>query len=186
MQTILSFLAGVVRRDRYLVELGAALVTFGVGIIASVTQDSLVTRQSLAGFRDMPCPEIWVIAFAVPGIWAAAQLWRDGERHEGRVSLLVMLSFVALSVFSLLADLDNWPFWTLFALLLGVMKGYSLVLEWSYLRWGVSCLGAFFWISITVSVAVNAPDMPLALAPYAGFAAANLLSVWRARGRRYE
>ena len=96
-----------------------------------------------------------------------------------------MLSFVALSVFSMAVDLDNWPFWTLFALLLGLMKSYVLVLEWSYLRWGVSCLGAFFWISITVSIAANAPDLPLALAPYAGFAAANLLSVRRAREHRH-
>jgi hypothetical protein len=34
-----------------------------------------------------------------------------------------MISFVALSVFSYAMDLNNWAFWTLFALQLGVLKG---------------------------------------------------------------
>ena len=74
VQNIVAFLTGVLQRDRYLVELGAALVTFGAGIIASVTQESLVNRQSLAGLRDMPCPELLVIMFSLPGIWAAISL----------------------------------------------------------------------------------------------------------------
>lgn len=186
VRDIIAFLRGVVRRDRYLMEVLASLVTFGVGVVASLSQSALDGRPSLAGFRDMPCPEMWVIAFSLPGIWTAVKLWREGERHEGRRSLVVMLSFVALSAVSLAMDLSNWGFWTLFALLLGIMKGYALVLEWSYLRWSVAVLGAFFWISLTLSIASNSVGaLPLAIAPYAGFAAANLLSVWRARGRRH-
>jgi hypothetical protein len=185
VRDILAFLGGILERDRYLVELGAALVTFGIGILASFSQEALTGRQSLAGFRDMPCPELWVIIFTLPGIWSAVKIWWEGERHEGVVSLLVMLSFSMLAVFSLAMDLNNWAFWTLFALQLGVLKGYSLVLEWSYLRWSVSVLGSFFWISLTLSIAANTQGpLPLAMAPYAGFAAANLFSVWRARGKR--
>jgi hypothetical protein len=185
LRNIVAFLAGVLQRDRYLTEVLAALVTFGVGILASFSQDALASRQSLAGLRDMPGAEFYVIAFSLPGIWSALHLWWDGEHREGRVSLAVMLSFVALSAFSLWMGLSNWGFWALFALLLGVMKGYALVLEWSYLRWSVSCLGSLFWIILTLSIAVNSDGpWPLAIAPYAGFAAANLLSVWRARGKR--
>ena len=185
VRNIAAFLSGILSRDRYLMELLAACVTFGVGVLASVSQAALEGRQSLSGFRDMPCPEGWVIAFAAPGIWAAAKLWWEGERHEGQVSLGVMGSFVLLACASVALDLDNWAFWALFALLLGVMKGYALIREWSSLRWGVACLGAFFWISLTFSIVQNSDGpLPLAVAPYAGFAVANLLSVWRARGRR--
>ena len=185
VRNIAAFLAGILSRDRYMMELLAACVTFGVGVLASVSQASLNDRPSLSGFRDMPCPEGWAIAFAGPGIWASLRLWWEGERYEGKVSLGVMGSFVALAVVSMALDLDNWGFWTLFALLLGVMKSYSIVREWSYLRWGVACLGAFFWISLTLSVAQSTQGgPPLFAAPYAGFAAANLLSVWRARGKR--
>jgi hypothetical protein len=185
IRTIVDFLAGVLQRDRYLTEVLAALVTFGVGILASFSQDALGTRQSLSGLRDMPGAEMWVIAFSTPGIWSALHLWWDGERREGRVSLCVMMSFVALALFSWTMDLNNWAFWTLFALQLGILKGYALVLEWSYLRWSVSCLGTFFWVTLTLSIAANADGaLPLAIAPYAGFALANLLSVWRARGKR--
>jgi hypothetical protein len=185
VRNIFAFLSGVLQRDRYLTEVLAALVTFGVGVLASISQDALASRQSLAGLRDMPGPEIYVIAFALPGIWSALRLWWEGERHEGRVSLAVLLSFVALSALSLSLGLDNWAFWALFALLLGVMKGYALIREWSYLRWSVSCLGTLFWTILTLSIVVNTDGaLPLAIAPYAGFAAANLLSVWRARGKR--
>ena len=185
VRNIAAFLAGILSRDRYLMELLAACATFGVGVLASVSQASLNDRPSLSGFRDMPCPEMFVVAFAVPGIWASLRLWWEGERYEGKVSLGVMGSFVALGAVSMALDLDNWAFWTLFALLLGVMKPYSIVREWSYLRWGVACLGAFFWISLTLSVAQSMPGgPPLFAAPYACFAAANLLSVWRARGKR--
>lgn len=185
VRNIAAFLSGILSRDRYLMELLAACVTFGVGVLASVSQTALEGSPSLSGFRDMPYPEGWVIAFAAPGIWAAAKLWWEGERHEGRVSLGVMGSFVALGIVSMALDLDNWGFWAMFALLLGVMKTYALIREWGYLRWGVACLGAFFWISLTLSIIQNSDGpLPLAVAPYAGFAAANLLSVWRARGRR--
>lgn len=185
LRNIVEFLSGVVERDRYLTEAFAALVTFGVGIIGSVSQDSLSQRQSLSGFRDMPCPELWLVGFCLPGIWSACKLWKEGEVREGRVSLNVMLSFVALSAFSYLLDLDNWAFWTLLALQLGILKGYALILEWSYLRWSVACIGCFFWISLTVSIASNTIGaQPLALSPYIGWAAINVLSVWRARGKR--
>jgi hypothetical protein len=185
LRTIVDFLAGVLKRDRYLTEVLAALVTFGVGILGSVSQEALSSRQSLSGFRDMPCPELWVIAFAMPGVWSALRLCWDGEAREGRISLRVMLSFVLLAIFSVAMELDNWAFWSLLALQLGVLKGYALVLEWSYLRWSVSCMGSFFWISLTLSIGASTDGpLPLAIAPYAGFAAANLLSVWRARGKR--
>ena len=185
VRNIVDFLSGVLQRDRYLTEVLAALVTVGVGVLASISQDALASRQSLAGFRDMPCPELWAIAFALPGVWSALKLSWEGESREGRISLRVMLSFVLLAVFSIAMDLDNWAFWALLALQLGVLKGYALVLEWSYLRWSVSIMGAFFWITLTLSIAQNTQGaLPLAIAPYAGFAAANLLSVWRARGKR--
>lgn len=185
VRSIVAFLTGILHRDRYLTEVLAACVTFGVGVLASVSQAALEGRQSLSGFRDMPCPEGWVIAFAAPGIWAAAKLWWEGERHEGRVSLGVMGSFVALGIVSMALDLDNWGFWAMFALLLGVMKTYALIREWGYLRWGVAVMGAFFWISLTLSIAQNSGEaLPLAIAPFSGFAAANLLSVWRAREKR--
>lgn len=185
VRNIAAFLSGILSRDRYLMELLAACVTFGVGVLASVSQTALEGSLSLSGFRDMPCPEGWVIAFAAPGIWAAAKLWWEGERHEGQVSLGVMGSFVALGIVSMALDLDNWGFWAMFALLLGVMKTYALIREWGYLRWGVAVMGAFFWISLTLSIAQNSGEaLPLAIAPYSGFAAANLLSVWRARGKR--
>jgi hypothetical protein len=186
VRSIYEFLAGVLQRDRYLTEVLAALVTFGVGILGSFSQEALASKQALAGFRDMPGAEFWVMAFAAPGVWSAVRLWWEGERHEGKTSLAIMLSFVALCLFSLAMDLDNWAFWTLFALLLGVMKGYALIVEWSYLRWSVSCLGSFFWIALTLSIVANTDGaLPLAIAPYTGFAAANLLSVWRARGKRH-
>ena len=185
VRNIAAFLSGILSRDRYLMELLAACVTFGVGVLASVYQAALEGSPSMSGFRDMPCPEGWVIAFAVPGIWASLRLWWEGERHEGRVSLGVMGSFVALGIVSMALDLDNWGFWAMFALLLGVMKTYALIREWGYLRWGVAVMGAFFWISLTLSIAQNSGEaLPLAIAPYSGFAAANLLSVWRARGKR--
>ena len=185
VRSIVAFLTGILHRDRYLTEVLAACVTFGVGVLASVSQTALEGRPSLSGFRDMPCPEGWVIAFAAPGIWAAAKLWWEGERHEGQVSLGVMCSFVALGIVSMALDLDNWGFWAMFALLLGVMKTYALIREWGYLRWGVAVMGAFFWISLTLSIAQNSGEaLPLAIAPFSGFAAANLLSVWRAREKR--
>lgn len=185
VRNIAAFLSGILSRDRYLMELLAACVTFGAGVLASVYQASLNDRPSLSGFRDMPCPEMFVVAFAVPGIWASLRLWWEGERYEGQVSLGVMGSFVALAVVSMALDLDNWAFWALFALLLGVMKTYALIREWGYLRWGVAVMGAFFWISLTLSIAQNSGEaLPLAIAPYSGFAAANLLSVWRAGGKR--
>jgi xanthine/uracil permease len=185
VRSIYELLAGVLQRDRYLTELGAALVTFGIGVVASLTQDGLATRASYARFRDMPCPEGWVIAFCLPGIWSAVKLWREGERYEGRVSLLVMLSFVVLALFSMLINLENWGFWALFALQLGILKGYALILEWGYLRWSVSILGSYFWISLTLSIgtSIEGPQA-LSIVTYAGFAGFNLLSVWRARGHR--
>lgn len=185
VRNIAAFLSGILSRDRYLMELLAACVTFGAGVLASVYQAALEGRPSMSGLRDMPCPEGWVIAFAVPGIWASLRLWWEGERHEGRVSLGVMGSFVALGIVSMALDLDNWGFWAMFALLLGVMKTYALIREWGYLRWGVAVMGAFFWISLTLSIAQNSGEaLPLAIAPYSGFAVANLLSVWRAREKR--
>lgn len=186
VQSILSFLTGVVSRDRYLMEAVAAFTTFLTGVIASFTQQSIVARQALADLRDMPGPEWWVLLFCAPGIWSAVQVIRGGEEPEGKTSLAVMLSFVALCLFSLAIGLSNWGFWALFALLLGTMKGYALICEWTYLRWSVACLGVFYWMSLTLSVWINVPvsDLPLAFATFFGFLAANLLTVWRARGRR--
>jgi hypothetical protein len=184
-RTVVNFFREFLARDRYLTEALAALVTFAVGVVASVTIDQMETRVSLAGFRDMPCPEALVALASVPGIISAAKLIWEGERREGLNSLAVMSSFVALSAFSFVADLGSWAFWTLFTLLLGVMKGYALVREWTYLRWSVAVLGAFFWVNFTTSIAMNLPDglKILAVAP-AGFAVANLLSVSRLSGRR--
>jgi hypothetical protein len=184
-RTVVAFFREFLARDRYLTEALAALVTFAVGVLASISLGPVQQAPALAGFRDMPCPEGWVIAFCLPGLYCSAKLWWEGETYEGKVSLAVMLSFVALGVFSMAIDLSNWGFWTLFALQLGVLKGYALIQEWTYLRWGVSVLGAFFWISLTLSIANSAPDyLPILLAPCGGFAAANLLSVSRLSGRR--
>jgi hypothetical protein len=79
VRSIFDFLAGVLQRDRYLTEVLAAAVTFGVGILASFSQEALGSRPSLAGLRDMPGAEFYVIAFSLPGIWSALRLWWDGE-----------------------------------------------------------------------------------------------------------
>jgi hypothetical protein len=185
INSIVAFLRGFLARDRYLTEALAAVVTFGVGVLASISLEELQTRPSLSGFRDMPYPELWMMAFAIPGVICAGRLWREGETYEGTVSLAVMLSFPTLGAVSLLIDLSNWGFWTLFALQLGVLKGYAIVREWTYLRWGVAVLGAFFWVNLTLSISDSTPGaLPLLLSPCAGFAAANLLSVSRLSGRR--
>jgi hypothetical protein len=185
VQTVVEFLRGFLARDRYLTEALAALVTFAVGVLASISLGPVQQNPALAGFRDMPCPEGWVMAFCIPGLYSSAKLWRDGEIYEGKVSLGVMLSFVVLGVLSMSIGLSNWAFWTLFALQLGVLKGYALVREWTYLRWSVSVLGAYFWVNLTLSIANSAPDyLPILLAPCGGFAVANLLSVSRLSGRR--
>lgn len=184
LETIIGFVRGFLARDRYLTEALAALVTFATGVLASLTLEHIDERPSLAGFRDMPCPELYIILAALPGLYWAVKVWRDGEIGEGRVSFAVMSSFVVLSVASLILDLDNWAFWSLFCLLLGLMKGYALVREWTYLRWAVTVLGAFFWLNFTFALAGNLPRGAwLLLATPAGFAVANLLSVFRLNGR---
>ena len=140
IRNIVLFVRGFLARDRYLTEGLAALVTFGMGVTSSLTLGEMQSRVSLAGFRDMASPEFWIAVFAFPGVWCGAKLIAEGEREEGWTSLAVMSSFYALCVFSVVADLTNWGFWTLFTLLLGVMKGYALVREWTYLRWSVTLL----------------------------------------------
>lgn len=182
---IVAFLSGFLARDRYLLEALAALTTFATGVLALMSLDFVGDRVSLAGMGDMPCPEAWVILFTLPGIWSSAKLWWEGERNEGKVSLCVMLLFVLLSATSILLGTDNWVFWTAFALMLGVLKGYALVQEWTYLRWAMSCLGSFFWINLTISLSQNMPRGGILLiAPVAGLAAANLLTVSRLSGVR--
>lgn len=185
LHNIVVFLTEVIERDRYLTEVFAALVTFGTGVIALGTRSVLDSRQALSGFRDMPCPEFWMICFALPGVISAIKIYREGEHREGRISFIVMASFVVMAIVSMILNLDNWTFWTILALQLGILKGYALILEWGYLRWSVACLGSFFWIGFVISIIVNT-DGPLALSvsPVMGWAAVNLLSVWRARGKR--
>ncbi|MFT8245168.1 hypothetical protein [Roseomonas sp. BN140053] len=185
VRNIMAFLHGFLARDRYLTEALAGLVTFATGVLALMSIDAMNTRVSLAGFRDMPCPEAWVILFSLPGVWCSAKLWWEGERYEGIASLVVTLSFVVLAGLSLALDFGNWLFWTCFALQLGSLKGYALIQEWTYLRWSMAVLGTFFWVNFTISLAQNVPwGLILLLAPCAGFAAANLLSVSRLSGVR--
>jgi hypothetical protein len=184
LETIVLFVRGFLARDRYLTEALAALTTFATGALASLTLDHIDDRPSLAGFRDMPCPELYVVLAAIPGLYWAIRVWRDGEITEGRISFGVMSSFVVLCGVSLALNLENWAFWSLFCLLLGLMKGYALVREWTYLRWSVTVMGAFFWLNFTISLAGNLPRGAwLLLATPAGFAVANLLSVFRLNGR---
>jgi hypothetical protein len=188
VRNVVSFIREFLARDRYLTEALAALVTFGAGVMASLSLEEVQGRVSLAGFRDMPYPELWAVAFTLPGLITSMRIWWravDGERAEGVTSVLVMSSFLVLSLTSVLFDWDNWVFWSVFALQLGILKGYALVQEWPYLRWGVSVLGAFFWINFSISLAQHLPPgLRILLAPCVGFALANLLSVSRLAGRQ--
>jgi hypothetical protein len=187
LQGVWSFLAGFVARDRYLTEALAAVVTFGTGVAASLTLDDVQTRISLQGIREMQYPEVLVMAFAAPGMWCSARLIYEGERDEGWTSFGVMSSFWGLGLFSIATNLSNWGFWTIFCLLLGTMKGYALVREWTYLRWSVTVLGCFWWTIFTINLGENLPrGLWVLLVPCVGFAAANLLSVSRLAGDRYR
>lgn len=151
-----NFVFAMLHRDRCLTEVLAALVTFSVGVLASRTQHALSIRDAMAGFRDMPVPEVWVMIVAPPGMWRAVRyaLCRD---CLGRfVPFAVMSSLYALSIASLVFALDNWVFWTLLALLLGITQGYTVVVERRDLRWGCALIGSFFWVSFALSVTVNA------------------------------
>jgi hypothetical protein len=184
LRTLADFVRHVLYRDRYLTEVLSSVVTFGVGILASVSQTALEGRPSLAGFREMPAPELWVCAVSLPGTLVAIRFAMGPPGPDRWTSLVVMSLFWVLGVFSLAIDLNNWAFWTLLALLLGVLQGYAIVRELRDLRWGVALVGAFFWVSLALSITANAPwPWPLAVATYWGWAAANLLSVSRLSGR---
>lgn len=189
VRNVVNFLREFLARDRYLTEALAALTTFATGVLILRGLGSIDNSVNLVGFRDMPAPELWVALFSVPGLARCWRLWRGARdeetRREGRVGMLVMYSFFLLCTVSHVLGFENWLFWACFALWLGIAKGYALVSEQIDLRWGVTCLGAMFWIMLTLSILQNAPgDLPPLLGPAAGWAVANLLSVSRLAGRR--
>jgi hypothetical protein len=180
IRALVAFLKDVLlHRDRYMLEVVSSLVTFAAGILASMTQLDLASRQSMNGFRDMPLPELWVCLAALRGTIQAARNFRSSE-EGGLCAIIVMVTFWLLSAASCIAGLDNWVFWTLFAVLLGAMQGYAIARDLRDLRWGVAYLGAFFWIALTATVVVNVGwPWPIAVVTYGGWALANLLSVRR-------
>lgn len=184
LDILTGFVRHILYRDRYLTEVISSWVTFAVGVLASVNQAAVEARPAMMGFRDMPCPELWVLAAAVPGTWHAlryATIRGIAGRWAGPV---VMGSFWGLCLFSYGAGLDNWAFWTLLALLLGIMQGYAVVSELRDLRWGCALIGAFFWVAFAASATEHSDwPWPLGLAALWGWALANLLSVSRLSGR---
>jgi hypothetical protein len=180
IQALVAFLKDVLlHRDRYMLEVVSSLVTFAAGVLASMTQLDLASRQSMNGFRDMPVPEVWVCLAALPGTIQAILNFRNSQ-EGGACAIAVMGTFWVLSMASGFAGLDNWIFWTLFALLLGAMQGYAIARDLRDLRWGVAFLGAFFWIALTATVLANVGwPWPIAVVTYGGWALANLLSVRR-------
>jgi hypothetical protein len=56
-RTVVQFFREFLARDRYLTEALAALVTFAVGGLASISLGPVQQAPALAGFRNMPCPE---------------------------------------------------------------------------------------------------------------------------------
>lgn len=167
-------------RDRYLTELLSSVVTFAVGVLASMSQPQLETRSTMAGFRDMAYPELWLLLMASPGLIAAIRYGLRPDAPSRWMPTVVMGSVVVLCASSLIAGLDNWAFWALLALLIGVMQGYAAIAELAEARWGIATVGTFFWLSLAVSVTLHAEyPWPLGIALYWGFALANLLSLLR-------
>jgi hypothetical protein len=180
LRTLAGFVRHILYRDKYLTEVLASLVTFAVGVLASFSQPALEVREVMAGFRDLPMPELWIMLMTLPGTWHALRYAVRPQIAHRWMGLIVMACFWALCCFSLAIELNNWAFWTLLALLLGVMQGVAVVSELRDLRWGCALIGSFFWVTFAASVTAHSPSpWPLGIATYWGWAAANLLSVSR-------
>ncbi|WP_265886736.1 hypothetical protein [Roseomonas mucosa] len=186
IEEVRSFFISLGTRDRYLTELVSAVVSLLAGILASVSPIAVEARPSMAGFTNMPLPEIWVLGISGAGLYVVTyNAMGRPDRQDRWWPSIVMGGFVALALFSLAVDLRTWVFWTFLCLLLGVSQGYALVRDWMDLRWAVSLVGVFLWVTLTLSVVANTEwPWPLGVAPYVGIGLCNILSTSRLSAAR--